>query len=485
MAELNFGLLTPPGSESIGNAFVRGQDQALAAQQAANQNALSQYTLGKAQRDDAQQTELYNAVRQPGFKLDIGTAMKFGAPGLAAYKAQAEGDKAAADTAYRQGQIKAQPGLIAKTEAELAAANLNAHKTKQAFNAQAVRDLALNPSDENIIAYQQDAVLKGIYTLEEANRIGSEYLKIPIAERAAKFAKAGASAEVTPETIRTMKALGYPPTAEGHQSYLAATRQDPTTTLIADIAKAKANGASLADIKMLEDKLNAPAIAAKLAQDRFVFDKQVEAWKRANPSLQLVQNDNGFYAVDPKTLQVREVNITGGAAPAMGGGAPAASVQPVAPQRLMGASKPLPEAYTKELKGVINTTNAIANLENAISNFSPTDMINPSRRAEINQAHKTAVLLAKEMFNLGVLNGGDQKILEQVIPDPVAFSKGLIPIETIRRNLTAAKDVANNMNQTLAKVHKQPLFDLGSVSFGSAKAGTSNAPPIQSFRRPS
>jgi hypothetical protein len=177
--------------------------------------------------------------------------------------------------------------------------------------------------------------------------------------------------------------------------------------------------------------------------------------------------------------------------PAVSGGVPgarvapaAAPVQPAAPQRLMGASKPLPEAYTKELKGVINTNNAISNLENAISNFSPTDMINPSRRAEIAQAHKTAVLLAKEMFNLGVLNGGDQKILEQVIPDPIAFSKGLIPIETIRKNLTAAKDVANNMNKTLAKVHKQPLFDLGSVSSSSAKTETSNAPPIQSFRRP-
>ena len=158
--------------------------------------------------------------------------MKFGAPGLAAYKAQAEGDKAAADTAYRQGQIKAQPGLIAKTEAELAAANLNAHKTKQAFNAQAVRDLALNPSDENIIAYQQDAVLKGIYTQEEANRIGSEYLKIPIAERAAKFAQAGA-APLAPQgpTVesRTMTELGFPLTPEGYAAFRAS--QHPSKLL--------------------------------------------------------------------------------------------------------------------------------------------------------------------------------------------------------------------------------------------------------------
>lgn len=52
MAELNFGLLTPPGSQSIGNAFAQGMDQAAVARAQENQNALSQYTLGKAKRED-------------------------------------------------------------------------------------------------------------------------------------------------------------------------------------------------------------------------------------------------------------------------------------------------------------------------------------------------------------------------------------------------------------------------------------------------
>ena len=51
MAELNFGLLTPPGSESIGNAFVRGQDQALASQQMQRQGQLADLQLKKAQND--------------------------------------------------------------------------------------------------------------------------------------------------------------------------------------------------------------------------------------------------------------------------------------------------------------------------------------------------------------------------------------------------------------------------------------------------
>jgi hypothetical protein len=49
MAELNFGLLTPPGSQSIGNAFVRGQDQARVAQM---QDMQMQQTARKGQMDE-------------------------------------------------------------------------------------------------------------------------------------------------------------------------------------------------------------------------------------------------------------------------------------------------------------------------------------------------------------------------------------------------------------------------------------------------
>lgn len=168
----------------------------------------------------------------------------------------------------------------------------------------------------------------------------------------------------------------------------------------------------------------------------------------------------------------------GGAA--VGGGVPtgrnAAGLVPV------GAKPEKPtESYYSEAKGILNTNDAINNLKQVISNFTPTDMVNPARRAEIDQAHKTAVLLSKEMFKLGVLNGGDQKILEQVIPDPIAFSKGLVSIETIRKNMSSASNIVNNMNKNLSRVHKQPLLSLDAETLN---APSPSAPPIQSFRRP-
>jgi len=63
MAELNFGLLTPPGSQSIGNAFTQGMDQAAVARAQENQNALAQYSLSKAKREDELTNQLLGDLR--------------------------------------------------------------------------------------------------------------------------------------------------------------------------------------------------------------------------------------------------------------------------------------------------------------------------------------------------------------------------------------------------------------------------------------
>lgn len=118
MAELNFGLLTPPGSQSIGNAFVSGMDQAAVARAQENQNALSQYTLGKARREDEQQNRLYQAIQDPNFKLDLRTAMQYGPQGMAALKAQTDAAAAEQERALKQSQITERearlPGFIAE-----------------------------------------------------------------------------------------------------------------------------------------------------------------------------------------------------------------------------------------------------------------------------------------------------------------------------------------------------------------------------------
>jgi hypothetical protein len=89
-----------------------------AIQNAQNQNALAQYQMASARRAEEQQNALYEQAKNPGFKLDFGTALGFGASGLAAYKAQQDAATNALQASKLQGEINAQPGAMAKTEAE-------------------------------------------------------------------------------------------------------------------------------------------------------------------------------------------------------------------------------------------------------------------------------------------------------------------------------------------------------------------------------
>jgi hypothetical protein len=123
MAELNFGLLTPPGSQNIGNAFVQGMDQAAVARARENQNALSQYTLGKAKREDEQQNRLYRDIQDPNFKLDVRTALRYGPQGMAAFKTQQDAAAAALEAQVKQSTLNANaaklPGEQAKAFQEV------------------------------------------------------------------------------------------------------------------------------------------------------------------------------------------------------------------------------------------------------------------------------------------------------------------------------------------------------------------------------
>jgi hypothetical protein len=203
MAELNFGLLTPPGSQSIGNAFVTGMDQAAAARAQENQNALSQYTLSKARREDQVQTAInsaYQGAIGPDGTIDYGAvnrALAAGGAGAKIPEAEAARRKAIADEIdlqIKKGTLNAQPGVAARTFAQTEAAKLAGGKSAQDFRNQGLRDMANNPSDANIVANHEDAVLRGMMTQEESDAQTVKLLAIPLDQRRAIFAQAGAPA---------------------------------------------------------------------------------------------------------------------------------------------------------------------------------------------------------------------------------------------------------------------------------------------------
>jgi hypothetical protein len=139
--------------------------------------------------------------------------------------------------------------------------------------------------------------------------------------------------------------------------------------------------------------------------------------------------------------------------------APQANVTPAAvgPVPIIAGTGPKPtEQYNKMALGVLNTSNAVNNFTSKLEGFSSSDMVDPARRAELNSAHSNAMLQAKELYNLGVLTGGDEEILNKVLANPVDFKSALTPVSAIKKQADDLQTVINNANKNLSTVFKQP-----------------------------
>jgi hypothetical protein len=90
-----------------------------------------------------------------------------------------------------------------------------------------------------------------------------------------------------------------------------------------------------------------------------------------------------------------------------------------------GPATKLGEGQVKQEVGVRNTRNAIKVYRDALKNWGGVDILNPSARARMGTIYNNMLLQAKEAYNLGVLNGPDYQILQEVITHP-ASAQGFI-----------------------------------------------------------
>ena len=128
----------------------------------------------------------------------------------------------------------------ATTAAQKAAADKSAFELKVAqrkFGEDLKRGLSANPSDENIIAFGQDAVLQGLYTPEQVDATVKQLLAMPPEQRATVLAQSGASAsDLRPQVVAPGSSL----VQGGRAVFTAPERQD--TDLIRNFNAAKAQG---------------------------------------------------------------------------------------------------------------------------------------------------------------------------------------------------------------------------------------------------
>ena len=115
----------------------------------------------------------------------------------------------AADYESQLFKVSPQLGIQYRKEAATAAAQKAAQATSELdlkakqrkFGNDLKRELASNPSDENIIAFGQDAVLQGLYTPDQVQATVSQLLALPAQERVSILSQSGATVAERKPTV--------------------------------------------------------------------------------------------------------------------------------------------------------------------------------------------------------------------------------------------------------------------------------------------
>lgn len=122
----------------------------------------------------------------------------------------------------------------------------------------------------------------------------------------------------------------------------------------------------------------------------------------------------------------------------------------------MGTPKPTGE-YLKQQTGVKNVQQAITDYRNALAGWDKGKMLSPDARAELGTYYNNMLLQAKEAYNLGVLNGPDYQILQEVVANPNSFATSLISKQALDKQASNLDDLMGRIGQNSSAVHRQPM----------------------------
>lgn len=271
-------------------------------------NQLNRMKLQEAQRGMEEQNQLRQLYATPGIdQTSSEFSRRMAAISPTAYQAFAksmqESKKSAADVALAEARtLEAGAGTATKKQ-QLA-------KDQRDFVKDSLSSLSFNPSDANVTAFAEDAVLMKHLTPEQAQTRKDQLLAMPIDQRRIYLAQQGMS---TADTAKLFESKPVEKT-DGQTKWM-----EETNPRLPTFGQRMA-GAPTVQMKATPgENLTAGTAASSLA-----FQKQKFEWEKSNPGHDLVQGEGGeYFAVDKKTRAMTPLMV-GGAAPAaaapMGGG---------------------------------------------------------------------------------------------------------------------------------------------------------------------
>jgi hypothetical protein len=105
--------------------------------------------------------------------------------------------------------------------------------------------------------------------------------------------------------------------------------------------------------------------------------------------------------------------------------------------------------------GTQNTKDAIKEYRTKLNAMSTLDYAFPNKRAKLQTSYSAMLLLAKEAFNLGVLNPNDRVIMEEIIRNPLDLTSNVLTKETLDEQAATLDKMMDIMERNASQVRPQ------------------------------
>ena len=126
--------------------------------------------------------------------------------------------------------------------------------------------------------------------------------------------------------------------------------------------------------------------------------------------------------------------------------------------------------------GTQNTKNAIKEYREKVKGMSTLEFYTPNSKALLETDYAAMLLLAKEAFNLGVLNPNDRVIMEEIIKNTVNWKSALLTKETLDKQAATLDKMMDIMARNASEVRPQDALANGAAGKPTATL-TKPVPP--------
>lgn len=383
-------------------------------------------------QSEGNQLEL--AAKRQGVQDDMATRAAFQASGgdqANALQRLTQGGQYKAAQALQKSMLDAQK---AQSDIGLATSHAKsfestARKTDQEVKFAAAVDhaKALNyvKSPQDVISYFDQGIAKGVFPADQRDQMIAQADKYPTLE-AWKQAELNASIPVL-EKFKT----------DAENSRNAATNATSRENNQATV------GATLAG----QQSTAATAAAGRAQADRHFNASQAAA----NQSVTYQSDANGNLVALPSKV-------------APGAGISALPVIGANGKPMQGAGNKPTADFLKQSEAYQNMDDALTDYSSKLKNMSALGFLSPSARADMGTSYNNAMLQAKEIYKLGVLNGGDERILKSILNSPLDWSSAITPKSALLKQAEDLRGIISRGNQRLSQVNKQPTNELPSAA---------------------